>query len=340
MTEDLLLIDWVSITSKIHTPEEIMAAIGMPSVPWIDTKGAHGYKDRKYFGSISIHYNGGPDMGVWLEMSGQGCRTFEDLGHGDYKVLFDLVAQHPGDMSITRLDVAFDDHSGILDISRVAQDTRDGNWVAWARSWQVTDSNKGSAIYIGSMQSDFLVRIYDKARERGRDGEHWIRVELQLRRDRAAAFAALDADLGDAFAGVLSHYVRFVDPDPSDSNRWRWPLRDYWADLIGHAAAIRLYTKPGMEYNLYKCENYVYRQAGCAIDALIRCYGIKKFVQMLHITLPVNKNPKYDQLVRLYLEGDSLVRSGDRMDPRVSGACDFAAGSGDTDPAVPDAPAV
>ncbi len=150
----------------------------------------------------------------------------------------------------------------------------------------------------------------------------------------------VDADLGDAFAGVLSHYVRFVDPDPSDSNRWRWPLRDYWADLIGHAAAIRLYTKPGMEYNLYKCENYVYRQAGCAIDALIRCYGIKKFVQMLHITLPVNKNPKYDQLVRLYLEGDSLVRSGDRMDPRVSGACDFAAGSGDTDPAVPDAPAV
>ena len=35
--------------------------------------------DRKYFGNISIHYNSREDMGVWCEMSGQGCRNFEDL---------------------------------------------------------------------------------------------------------------------------------------------------------------------------------------------------------------------------------------------------------------------
>ena len=77
--KDIVLYDWLSFTTKTHTPEEIIEALGLTHVPFQEIKGAHGYRDRKYFSSISIHYNGRDDMGVWCEMSGQGCRTFETL---------------------------------------------------------------------------------------------------------------------------------------------------------------------------------------------------------------------------------------------------------------------
>ena len=49
MQEDLVVIDWLSITSKIHTQQQIIALLGMESATWTLTKGAHGYKDRLYY---------------------------------------------------------------------------------------------------------------------------------------------------------------------------------------------------------------------------------------------------------------------------------------------------
>ena len=77
--ENVVIYDWLSFTSKVHTPEELIAALGLSECPWSEISGAHGYMDRKYFGHISIHYNGRDDMCVWCEMSGQGCRMFEEL---------------------------------------------------------------------------------------------------------------------------------------------------------------------------------------------------------------------------------------------------------------------
>ena len=302
MNTDLVLIDWLSITSKIHTQQQIIALLGMESATWTITKGAHGYKDRLYYNCISIHYNGSPDMGVWLEMSGQGCRCFETVGHGDFDMLLQLVQDNPQDMKVTRMDVAFDDHSGILDLQQICQDTRLQNYVAKATAWQVVESNKGAAVYIGSQQSDVLIRIYDKAAERNiTDGSHWVRVELQLRRDRALEFSRLPGTIGERYAGVLVNYLRYVQPC-SDSHKDRWPLTDYWADLIGTAAAISIYTKPGLEYNVLRCERYVYTQAGNAIDALIKCYGPEQFLDKLQ-KRSTRPNPKYTHMIDEFLRG-------------------------------------
>ena len=60
---------------------------------------------------------------MWLEMSGQGCRAFESFGTGNYEALFQEVLDNPSEMNLTRLDVAFDDHGGLLDIGQAAEDT-------------------------------------------------------------------------------------------------------------------------------------------------------------------------------------------------------------------------
>lgn len=40
--DNIVLYDWLSFTSKIHTPEQIMDALGLSHVPWTNTKGCKG----------------------------------------------------------------------------------------------------------------------------------------------------------------------------------------------------------------------------------------------------------------------------------------------------------
>ena len=303
--QNIIIYDWLSFTFKSNDPYYIVSVLGLDHVHWENTKGAHGYRDRLYFNCISIHYNGRDDMGVWCEISGQGCRTFESLsdlpeGRKWEKMFQEIYADH---MHITRLDVAYDDHIGLLNINQMILNTRLKEYVSKSDYWEVIESSKGQSIQFGSPTSEILIRIYDKAAERNCDpGTHWIRCELQLRRDRAARFLDLvqsGMTIGEAFCGVVINYLRFVEPDPLDSNRWRWPIKEYWGDMLCSAQAIKLYQAPGMEYNLDRCRKYVIGQAGYAIKAYIDCVGKDQFFRELD-SRTYNKNPKYERLVEAY----------------------------------------
>lgn len=300
MDDAILLYDWLSFTTKRQDPQYIVTLLGLEDVPWETTKGARGYRDRLYFNCISIHFNGRPDMGVWCELSGQGCRAFESLStlENKWDDLFSAITVN--NMNITRLDVAFDDHSGMLDIDEIIQDTRYQQYVSRSDYWEIVESSKGQTLQFGSPQSDVLIRIYDKARERNCPaGEHWIRCELQLRRDRAIAFTKLGLPIGQSFCGVVINYLRFVEPDALDSNKWRWPIKPYWGEFLCYAEKIRLFTSPGLEYNFDRCQRYVIGQAGNAIDAYIQIAGLNGFLEDLKKRTSM-RNPKYDRMVKEY----------------------------------------
>lgn len=292
--ENIVIYDWLSFTSKTHSPDDLIATLGLAHVPWTETKGARGYRDRKYFSCISVHYNGRADMGVWVEMSGQGCRTFESLSSVGWEGIFSFIRDNS--LKITRLDVAYDDHSGVLNIRDIVEDTQNGMYVSKSDYWETVLSSKGSTVQIGSPQSKVLIRIYDKAAERGKPDEHWIRCEMQLRDDRAVQFTKIPLPIGQAYAGVLLNYLRYVEPG-EDSNKWRWPMRGYWCNLVEDAERISIYQSPGMEYNEERCKRYVINQAGNAIDACIQMYGLYGFEKMIQ-ERPVCRNPKYDMVVK------------------------------------------
>lgn len=302
-----VIYDALSLTSKIHGTGEIIEMLGLEEVVWETVKGAHGYKQRLYWNCISIHYDGNDDMGVWLELTGQGCRAFETYGNGDYEALFREVLANPGEMKLTRLDVAYDDISdennvGILDIMQLCDDTRDQSFISRFGEYQVIYGSKGNSINHGSMKSEIFVRIYDKAMERGfTDGRHWIRVEIQLRRDRALAFVKQPGSIGQKFAGVLLNYLRYIEqPEEADTNRWRWPMKCYWEQLIQSAEKIKLYEKPGTEYNLGNLDSLVFSQIGGAIHTALTIYGDDLFKEKLQYQRPAQLNPKYKRLLAEY----------------------------------------
>jgi len=303
MAEDksVIIYDWVSISFKKHKPADIINLLGLESLSFQEIKGAHGYRDRFYCDCISIHYNGREDMGTWLEMSGKGCRVFEKFGNGDYDRLLGMCMIPDNKMNLTRLDIAFDDYDGLLDIDRICDDTKDGNVVTrfHETSWSVFYTGKGNSVLLGSRKSEILIRIYDKAAEQGIKDKHWIRTELQLRNDRAYGFVkAADTvrGIGDRFRAVLSNYVRYVVPG-EDSNKRRWEITEYWDDLLQAAKAISIYHKPEIELTYEKLENYVVRQCGNAIAAYIKLRDITGFVEEIN-GRNIKPNPKYDDLVK------------------------------------------
>lgn len=295
MEENLILFDWFSFTSKVDSWVTISDMLGIDSVHFQNVKGARGYLNRAYFDGISIHYGGRDE--VWCEMSGQGCRNFETNGHGCWDALFECVSGDK-DYHVSRLDVAFDDHSELLDMDQLYVSTYNGYFRSKYQYWEVCASSEGKSIYHGSPKSDLRFRIYDKAAERKREGEHWIRFEMQLRDDRAQQFIdqMLLKPVGEIFFGVLRNYLTYVNPT-NDSNKSRWPTSKWWDDFIGSGEEIHLYSTPGTEYNLEKLEHFAIDMGGAAASTYIKIKGVEDFLDKVDRKYEKSRNPKYSDLV-------------------------------------------
>lgn len=299
----MFIIDWLTFTSKIDSVSSILQFLKLENYEFQELpNGRHGYHDGLYLDGINIYYNPcSESMGICIDMSGTGCRAFEDYSKTNFKDIFDLILSDEDSYNITRLDIAFDDKEGIIPIKQLASDVEKQNYISKWSSWKVTNSSDGLTIDIGSNKSDAMIRIYDKALERGFIGAdyiHWIRLELQLRRSRAMEFIRelQYTDLGKLWTGVVYNYLRFVIPNNSDTNKARWKMRKYWFNLINNAEKIKLFTYVGMEYNYDNLSNYVFKQAVGAIKTSMQLMGSVKFFKAVKET-KIKLNPKYEMLL-------------------------------------------
>ena len=306
---NVILFDWLTFTSHCDSPESIMELLGLTGVSWqLMEKGRNGYRQRYFFENISILFDGQENMGVCVDMSGTGCRAFESYTTSDWLSLLRYLHGSPADYNITRLDMAFDDHTGLLDIDVLRDDTDDHHYVSRSRAWKVEYGSAGTTIYHGSPKSNMYIRIYDKAAEQAAKAEdptafedvHWIRVELQMRDEIALGFVSglMTTPVGDQFRGVLHNYLRYVVPT-KDTNMSRWDLAPYWAELLEGVGKIRCWTAPGVEYTIWNLNNYVVNQAGNALDCYLRIFGYEDLIRELG-KRSVKMSPKYQRLLDQY----------------------------------------
>lgn len=301
-TENMILFDWLTFTSHCDSPETIMTMLGLKDVSWqkID-KGRNGYRQRWFFENISILYDGAENMGVCVDMSGTGCRAFETYSKISWQELMEILYYSSEDYNVTRLDMAFDDHTGILDINELQDDTDSHLYVSRSRQWKVEYGSQGTTIYHGSPRSNMYIRIYDKAAERNLENVHWIRVEMQMRDEIAFGFISglIKNPVGDQFRGVLHNYLRYVVDPGTDENMSRWPMADYWAELINGIQRISCWSAPGMEYDEFHLANFVINQAGNAIDCYLKIFSMEDLVRELG-NRAVKMSPKYERLLAKY----------------------------------------
>ena len=333
---NVFLIDWLTVTSHCDTVESLKAKLGFvdSGIPWEDSvKFINGYPCECKWNGVSFWYGadnaeyykdtpGGKtakekvrtDMGICLNLSGAGCRTYESYGLSDWFGLLQMFFSGE-DYNITRIDLAYDDHIGILDIHRIRLDTEDESFTSKSKKWQIELSGdqetgiRGCSCYFGRKASEIMVRIYDKAAERGFNDRHWVRVELQLRGERAAVAAAefiKREHIGETVAGILKNYLQFRVPS-GDTNKSRWPVAEYWQQVIGDMEKISLWISPGEEYNFMKTQQHLLDQWGQVLLVT------KKIGELGHLIDNAERchrelAPKYQRIVDEYEYHKALTR--------------------------------
>ena len=324
-SDNIALIDWLTVVCYGLSLEEVKYLIGLSHAPWDNNdRYMNGYPARLYFGGINILYGADDpelvktprnDMGICINMSGQGCRSFETYSTKSWNdvipiffTLTDYVKEKNGrrfSYNITRLDIAFDDHTGLFDLPVIAQKVKEREYLSPSKYSEITysdqqeDDLQGLSVYIGSAASDIRFRFYDKAAERGFKDRHWVRLEMQLRDERAtmAAHNLVLSDIGSVFKGICNHYITFVDPG-LDTNKSRWEVSPWWNAFLEYASDISLVVSPGVEYNLSKTEFYLFRQYGQAMFVLSSIYDDAYILKKVKDCYSLNDlDPKYKRIL-------------------------------------------
>ncbi len=328
--ENSILVDWFSATTKIYDVPSLISYLGFKIEDFqpLFGRGRYFFANRWYCGGISIltdcilkpedeHFTDG----IMIEMSGKGCRQFEQNGGNFDKIFSDCVS---GDFKCTRIDIAYDDidrtgGKGLLDIEKIARYTLHQRFVTKWGSGVVTDSFKVNGndepmihaltVQFGANSSDCKLRIYDKAQERGGLDYHWVRSELVFRRERAEEFInqyVSTKDIGGLYFGVLKNYLRFIKKDAT--RRERCSVVGWWEKFLRNVQAIRLFTPHDNEYNLEKLRSTVQTMYGNSIETEIRSVGAKQFIEdIMNRSSKLNIDQK--QLIEEQQRSDPLARS-------------------------------
>ena len=188
-----------------------------------------------------------------------------------------------------RIDLAINDHTGILDIPELAEKCRKREYIGKSRSYKFYQSGElikhreddreymGRTLYLGSLKSDVYFCIYEKDYEQYvklgtplEEADIINRFEIRLRNERAY-YAVRDLltyyDAEQTAFSIINQYVRFVDEEP-DKRKNDWKLNDRWAWFIGdNRQSLKLTTKPE-PYTLDRTLRWVQRQVAPTLKML------------------------------------------------------------------------
>lgn len=319
------LVDWFTFTIKnvndsIFVINEVLKLTGLT---WLDSYGFHGYKKAKKYCDISVMYDGDIGMGVCISMSGQGCREFETFSAISFLELFAFCLNDKENINITRIDIALDEKSELLNIKTISNKIMDNDVNSRFQNFKIETSikKKQSAIScrLGSETSEVFIRIYDKAKERGDYINHWIRVELQIRRQHAQAMVEHimhdvssdgEIQIGNVACAVLNRSFQFIERD--NVRVERCTISPWWTEFLNTVNSIRLLTRCDVDYNILRANRWVDKQVSATLSMIHQCEGINGILK--HLSHGSYKlNAKQQHVIDDYKEKHKLEFDGHKQ---------------------------
>lgn len=167
--------------------------------------GHYSYTEHYSLGDIFIYTSADEEKGVLLELKGRGCRQFESYLLAQERSWYDFLMDALVDGGVMkRIDLAINDHTGILDIPELAEKCRKREYIGKSRSYKFYQSGElikhreddreymGRTLYLGSLKSDVYFCIYEKDYEQYvklgtplEEADIINRFEIRLRNERA-----------------------------------------------------------------------------------------------------------------------------------------------------------
>lgn len=274
-------IDWIAFTSTILTSvREMMEFLGYKEEDFqLLPKGANGYSKvyRLNGYPVSVMAEGNEGMGIHVVVAGSaiedmlqhyqntlvsntpfGVRAVS-LSDFNSTVMLEFLRDIKRIGWLTRLDLAVDDLGGqFFSVEDFREHLNHLEVVSKFRTFRdvyestLSRESTGHTIYLGSRQSEVMLRLYDKQLEQNRRAEKeedkipypWVRWELELKNQRAniaADYLIQRMSLGEVITEILNNYVRVVVLD--DSNRSRCSMHPVWEKFLGTVKKLTLYVE-------------------------------------------------------------------------------------------------
>ena len=135
-----------------------------------------------------------------------------------------------------------------------------------------------------TVEDIFEYRFYDKDKEVCSKHNKtldevgsWKRTEMQLRDDKAHAFAMTfkerPLELGELAFGLLANNLRFVVPNRNESNKSRWKTCRFWERFLGAVEVLKLQV-PKQQNSLEETQQWL--TEGGVISAVKSFYFLEE----------------------------------------------------------------
>lgn len=155
-----------------------------------------------------------PEMGHHVILSGKALQKLAAAGVDLFDLVRDVLALGA---KIKRLDLALDIHDSGEQVETFVNAYRDGKVKTNARSFHEIrglSPEDGHTAYFGSRTSERMVRVYDKAAETGLLPFSWLRVEAEIKGQKAHGIASHLVELPPqqrtrAIHGIIQDIVDF-----------------------------------------------------------------------------------------------------------------------------------
>lgn len=241
--------------------------------------GMMGYRSAMMSSHILILSDGQPGMGLHVICTGQACRMLElENVVTEWSTFLTTIRERGA--SITRIDIANDDKTGIIPLAAVEQAIMDDLETVSThfRTYKIDMSGKrgqgiGKTFYFGHRSSEAMVRIYDKAQEQGVNS-HWVRVEMEFKGDKARQVAAMiEEGRTEELAGVLRGLLDFKVPNPAQKERSRWRTVEWWADFLDNAKKVRFEVVKQVEKTIDEVRQWLFKQVAPSLAVLVEYAG-------------------------------------------------------------------
>lgn len=265
--------------------------------------GWSGYESKYEYGHIYLCTSSNEEMGMIIELKGQGCRQFEQYLIAENRTwlqFFQSVNMYGG--IYKRLDLAINDRYGILDVYELHRLCREGALTGYCRKFEFVASGElsahekpemGNTLYVGKRgASEVYFCIYEKDYEQqvrtGLDRRFFDiknRFEIRLSNDRAATAVEqfqkeYESWVEDAeedkeqweekvIFGIINYYLRFCILDER-KQKSKWDTYPVWRLFIGEFGRDRMRLAKAPEpFNERRTRNWLSHQPMPSMKALL-----------------------------------------------------------------------
>lgn len=215
MTNIAYSIDWLKCTFVWDGNANPLDVVGLPVSGKEDVRSIGSYNNTVDCGGYTVSWHSErPEQRVMLQFTGMQLSDWRQ-GQGDELNIINHCIERGG--RFTRIDFAIDlfdtggNPSDVLNCWHCSQVDTIAKSVTYIEG-ATRNESKGKTLYIGSRQSERLIRVYEKGK-RKRLKMDWVRVELECKGKRAGQFGDILSRQGIEIGGknMLADVVRWTD---------------------------------------------------------------------------------------------------------------------------------